>query len=109
MVSSLDDIPVRNAANNVLNDLKPKVINISSQNLNISQIKLMCRDPKFGITPDKPDLLNLQVGIKDLARKLQIKKFFHGIEKLFRFVHFFTFASLKSKIAIFVAETLKKI
>ena len=38
----------------------------------------MSRGPKFCPTPDKPDLLDLQIGIKDFARKLKVKKFFEN-------------------------------
>ena len=50
----------------------PKVINISSYELNISEISILAKGRKFCPTPEYSDLLGLKVDITEFARKLQL-------------------------------------
>ena len=54
----------------------PKVINISSYELNDSEISLLAKGRKFCPTPLYNDLLGLKVDIIEFARKLQLKELF---------------------------------
>ena len=56
--------------------IKPKVINLSKYKLNEAEIKIMSRGPKFCPTPNTPDLFDVKIAVKDLVRKLELKKHF---------------------------------
>ena len=59
--------------------LKPKIINISSYELNESEISLLSKGPKFCPTPMESKILDLQIDVNEFIRKLQLKNMF-GLE-----------------------------
>ena len=57
-------------------DSAPKVINISSYDPSPSEISLLKRGLKFCPTPQRSDLLNLEVDIAELVRKIELINYF---------------------------------
>ena len=58
-----------------INNLKPHVINFSSHVLTEAQTTLLNKGLKFCPVPEKPDLLELEVNMKEWLHKLEIKLF----------------------------------
>lgn len=54
-----------------------KILNLSSKNLNNFEIKLLNRGLKFVPTPKKPDLIDLEIDIKEFIRKLKLREHFY--------------------------------
>ena len=56
--------------------LKPKIINISSYQLNDSEISILSKGPKFAVTPTDSKILDLQINVNEFIRKFQLKNLF---------------------------------
>ena len=61
------------------NDYK-YVVNLSSVNLNKTEIKLLSKGLSFCPTPHKIDWIELKTDLSDFARRLRLKEYFHGKE-----------------------------
>ena len=62
--------------NSTISDGAPKVINLSDYDPSPDEISLLKRGLKFCPTPEKPDLLNLEVDIAELLRKVELVNYF---------------------------------
>ena len=58
-----------------VHNLKPHVINFSKHVLTAAQTRLLSKGLKFCPVPEEPDLLELEVNMKEWIRKLEIKLF----------------------------------
>ena len=61
------------------NDYK-YVVNLSSVNLNETEIKLLSKGLSFCPTPHKIDWIELKTDLSDFARRLRLKEYFYGRE-----------------------------
>ena len=61
---------------NNLSVVLPKIINMSTYQLNKDEIKVMSKGPKFCPTPNTPDIFDLKIAVKELTRKLELQKYF---------------------------------
>ena len=59
---------------------KPKIINLSSYDLTNSELSLLSRGFKFCPTPPKPDILQLEVDLKETIRKIELKCYFGNFQ-----------------------------
>ena len=55
-----------------------KIINLSSRELSNDEISLLNRGLKFVPTPKSPNILDLEIDIKEFIRKLKLKEFFYN-------------------------------
>ena len=55
-----------------------KIINLSSRELSADEIKLLLRGLKFVPKPKSPNLLDLEIDIKEFIRSLKLKEHFHN-------------------------------
>lgn len=63
------------ARQSYITDTKPKIINLSNHTLTDSEVKLLSKGLKFCPTPVERDLLELEVNMKELARKIELQVF----------------------------------
>ena len=62
--------------NSVLNDITPKIINLSDYNLTAGDISILKKGFNFCPTPSSPDFLDLEINLRDFIRLLLLKENF---------------------------------
>ena len=55
-----------------------KIINLSSKKLTNAELSLLSKNLKFVPTPRSPNLMDMEIDIKEFVRKLQLKEIFHN-------------------------------
>ena len=55
-----------------------KIVNLSSRKLTTDEINLLNRGLKFVPTPKSPNVLDLEIDIKEFTRKLKLKEYFYN-------------------------------
>ena len=56
------------------------IVNLSSVNINETEIKLLFKGLSFCPTPHKIDWIKLKTDLSDFARRLRLKEYFYGKE-----------------------------
>ena len=63
---------INQVTKNNINNVIPKIINLSSYDLTNAEITVLSKGLKFCPTPMKKDLLNLEIEIKEFIRKIEL-------------------------------------